>query len=263
MRRLVAAEVEKLRTIWSSYLLLGLTLLATGLIGLTIALAPHPRHSLEAVVFPPRGSAAWFLAVFSAMAVAQDLALVLGILVVTGEFRHKTATPIFLAEPRRARVAGAKLMVSAGGGVLVAASAALAALVLGLCLVAAGYGDTGLMLGRLGHVLPGIFGASVLFAMYGLGLGALLKNQVVALVVGLGVSAVVEPIVVGVWPGVGRWLPNQAAQAIEATGSLAHQGLGAALVHPLSIWQAVLVLLGYALVLATAGSYTTLRADIT
>ncbi len=263
MIRLVRAEISKLVTIWSTYVLLGITTLATGLIGLAIGLAPH-RRGIEALLFPARGTPAWFHDVFSAMAVSEDLALVLGILLVTTEYRHKTVTPTYLGEPRRGRVTAAKLVVSVAGGVVVAAAAAVGALVLGGALAGSGYGDTSIMLGAFGHVFPGVLLASILFAIYGVGLGAILKNQVVALVVGLGVSAVVEPIIVGVWPSVGRWLPSQAARSIESVSTTASGGgFGSGLSNLLPSWEGALVLLAYGVVLAAAGSFTTLRADVT
>ncbi len=262
MTRLVRSEVAKLLTIRSSYALVLMTAVGTAGIGVAVALAPH-NHGLQRLIFPARGTPAWYDIVFSALALAEDFALVFGIIIMTGEFRHKTATPTFLAEPRRGRVAAAKLVVSLGAGVVVMAAAVLAAFVLGLSFVAAGYGDIGEMAGRLGHVLPGYLAATVLFASYGIGLGALLKNQVLALVVGLGVTAVVEPILIAAWPNVGRWFPSEAARSLQTTSRLAQSGFGADLGHLLPSWEGALVLVGYALVLSLAGSLTTLRSDIT
>ena len=90
------------------------------------------------------------------------------------------------------------------------------ALVFGFSVVGAGIGDVDRMLTEYRHVFPGVLAAAVLYAIYGVGLGALLKNQVVAIVVGLGVTAILEPIIVAVVPSVGRWLPGQVAQALES-----------------------------------------------
>jgi hypothetical protein len=256
------AEGFKLRTLWSTYVLVGMTAVASGLLGLAIGLAPHRR---EIGVFPPRGTIRWFDNLFSAMTIAQDFALVLGILMVTGEYRHKTITPTVLGEPRRERITSAKLVVAAGSGVVVAVSAGVAGLILGAAMVAGGYGNSVEMLTEFRHAFPGVLAAAVLFAVYGVGLGALLRNQVVALVVGLGVSAIVEPIIVGVWPTVGRWLPSQAAQSLESVtaSATARGGFGSGFAHLLPSWEGALVLLGYGVVLAAAGSFTVMRADIT
>ena len=126
----------------------------------------------------------------------------------TGEYRHKTITPTYLAEPRRGRVVVSKLLASALGGAVVAVVAGAVALVFGFSVVGAGIGDVNRMLTEYRHVFPGVLAAAILYAIYGVGLGALLKNQVVAIVVGLGVTAILEPIIVGVVPSVGKWLPG-------------------------------------------------------
>ena len=263
MTRLLRAEILKVRSLWSTWVLVGSAGLAAAAVGAIIAFAPHNRRDL-AVLFPAQGTPKWFDAIFSSMSIAQDLALVLGILAVTGEYRHKTVTSTYLAEPRRGRVVGAKLVVSAGSGALTAASAALASLVLALSLVWSGYGTFSAMWTEYGHVVPGVLLASMLFAVFGVGLGALLRNQVVALVVGLGFTAIVEPIIAGVLPGVGRYLPGQAAQALSSvTANATGGGLGNRLVHLLPWWGGGLVLLGYGIALSVAGSMTTLRADVT
>src|SRR5580658_9331482 len=65
------------------------------------------------------------------------------------------------------------------------------------------------------RIAPGVIVGTGLFAIYGLGLGALLKNQVVAVAVGLGFTLVVETIIAAVWPAVGQFLPGLAATALE------------------------------------------------
>ena len=74
------------------------------------------------------------------------LALVLGVLIITGEYRHKTVTPTFLAEPRRGRVVASKLTVGFGAGLLMGVLTMAAGLVLGFVLVAVQV--TGVLTGR-------------------------------------------------------------------------------------------------------------------
>jgi hypothetical protein len=259
--RLLAAEVRKFGTIWSTWLIFGITALAVAVFG-TIVGFVRPGRRTRDLLEPLRGTSRWFDLVFSTLSIALDLALVLGILCVTGEYRHKTVTPTYLAEPRRGRVVVAKLLASAGGGAVIAVVGGVVALGLGLSVVGAGIGTGGRMLTEYGHVFPGILAGSVLYAVYGVGLGALLKNQVVALVTGLGVAAVVEPIIDAAVPSVGRWLPGQAAQALYSVTAHAG-GFGSGTTNLVAWWQGALALLGYGLVLAVFGSLTTLRADVT
>lgn len=264
MTRLLRAEVFKLRTVWSTWLLLGITAVLTA--GLSSLVGFVARRGETELLFPTRGSSPWFDLVFSVMTVAIDLALVLGVVMMTGEHRHKTVTPMFLAEPRRGRVAAAKLAVACAAGLAVAVVAGVVDLGFGFGSVAGGLAPAGRMLLEFRHVWPGVAAAAVLFGAYGVGLGALLKNQAVAIVVGLGVTAIVEPIVVAAVPSVGRWLPSSAAQALESVTANPHvrSGFGGGgLVHLITWWEGAVVLLAYGVVLAAAGSFTTLRADVT
>ena len=264
MTRLLRAEVFKLRTVWSTWLLLAITgVLVVFLTTLTALVSPGQR---EAATFPARGSGAWLDIVFSSMTVAVYLALILGTVMITGEHRHKTITPTFLAEPRRARIAVSKLVVALGGGLVVGLVAGAVSLVVGLVLAGAGVAPVGRVLTEYRHVWPGVAAAAVLYGAYGVGLGALLKNQVVAIVVALVAVAVIEPIIGVVAPSAARWLPGSAASALESLGANArsHAAFGAGGgVHLVVWWVGALVLLGYGVVLAGLGSLTTLRADVT
>jgi ABC-type transport system involved in multi-copper enzyme maturation permease subunit len=256
---MIRSEILKLRTVWSTWLIVAIAVAVMVLLALVVAFVHPPAGNASGALTPLRGSARWFDNVFSTMDVSQDLTLVLGILCVTGEYRHKTVTATYLAEPRRGRVTAAKLVVAALAGLALAVVVGLAGLVLGVVLVGSSGGPTGVMLDQFGRVIPGVLGAAALFAVYGAGLGALLKNQVVAVVVGLGFSFVVEPIMEGIAPRVARYLPGYAAQALS--GSAAR---GISRVIPLlTWWEGTLALVAYAVVLAVAGSLTTLRADVT
>jgi ABC-type transport system involved in multi-copper enzyme maturation permease subunit len=256
------AEVLKVASLWSTWVLVGVSAVAATAFGTLIGFAPRRRET-AALALPPHGTPGWFDNLFSAMSIAQTLALVIGVLAITGEYRHKTITSTYLATPRRGRVVTAKLINSAGWGGVTAVAAGAGCLVLGFCVVLAGNGTSSTMLTEFGHVFPGVLLASILFALYGVGLGALLRNQVVALVVALAFTAVVEPIVVAAVPSVGRYLPGQAAQALSSVTARAGAGFGARIVHLLPWWGGGGMLLVYAVVLSVAGSLTTLRADVT
>jgi len=261
MRRQVHAELKKFRTIWSTWLILGITAFLVGALTSVIAFAPHGRGR-RAVLFPAQGTARWFDSIFSTLSISLTLALVLGILCMTGEYRHKTITPTYLAEPRRGRVVISKLLASGVGGAAVAVAGGAVALVFGFGVVGGGIGTVGRMLTEYRHVFPGVLVAAILYALYGVGLGALLKNQVVAIIVGLGVTVIVEPILVGVVPSVGRWLPGQLADALQSVTASAN-GIGSGSTNLVTWWEGGLGLLGYGIVLAAAGALTTLRTDVT
>jgi ABC-2 type transport system permease protein len=259
VRGQLRSEYLKLRTLWSTWLIIVIAVALMLLLAVVVAFVHPDRGEIQSLLQPVRGSARWFDNIFSTMGVAQDLTLVLGILVVTGEYRHKTVTPTYLAEPRRGTVTASKLIVSARAGLVTGAVVGAAGLGFGAVLVAAGNGTAHVMLTQYGRVIPGVLGAAVLFTIYGIGLGAILKNQVVAIVVGIGFSAVVEPIIEGVAPQVAKYLPGYAAQALAGSAA---RGISR-LIPLLTWWEGTVVLLAYGVVLAAAGSFTTLRADVT
>ena len=263
MIALLRAEIVKVRSLWSTWVLIGAAALLASGFGALIGFAPRRRRGLATVLFPAHGTAAWFDDLFSAMSIAQTLALVIGVLAITTEYRHKTITSTYLAEPRRGKVVAAKLVTSAGWGGTTAVGAGAACLVLGLCVVAAGIGTPNVMLTEFRHVFPGVLLAAMLFAVYGVGLGALLRNQVLALVVGIGFTAVIEPIIVGIFPDQGEYLPGQAAQALESVTANARNFGSTGVTHLLPWWGGGVMLIVYGVVFSVAGSLTTIRADVT
>jgi len=286
---LLLTEVRKLRTIWSTYVLFGIVVVVDLAFGFGFAFAPGGRRGGDAGVVP-HGSSQWFTNVFSVLDNSRLLALVLGILIITGEYRHKTVTPTFLAEPRRGRVVASKLVVGFGGGVALGVLTMLTGLVIGFVLVAVKVHSCVTSFTRAGvnqgmsqamcsaqhglyfvanshdmwhdwsRIAPGVILGTGLFAIYGLGLGALLKNQVVSIVVGLGFTLVIEGIVGAIWPTVGEYLPGQAATALEDAGRTTIGGASTSLVP---WWGGATLLVVYGVALAVVGTLTTLRSDIT
>jgi ABC-2 type transport system permease protein len=191
---------------------------------------------------------------------AYIFALVIGVTGMTGEYRYETATPTFLATPRRVRVVVAKsvahLAVGLGYG-LVAVVCAFA--VGGLVVLARGHalglGSSGLWRAVLLAVL-----AVALWTMLGIGIGTLIRNQVAALLVAVAVALLVEPLVsLGLYAAdlddVGKFLPSTASSAMTSPPSV----LG----ELLPWWAGALVLGGYALAFAALGVWLSVRRDIT
>jgi ABC-2 type transport system permease protein len=145
------------------------------------------------------------------------LVLVVGILVSAGEYRHGTAADTFLTTPRRHRVVVAKLIVGAGVGLIAGALTALvcvggAAVLYALEDATFPFGDAEVWLTSAGAI-----GYATLFAILGVALGALIRNQVLAIACALAWLAVIEHTLVNLVPDLGRWLPAAAGQAIVRT----------------------------------------------
>ena len=118
--------------------------------------------------------------------------MLLGALIVTNEYHHQTATPTFLATPRRVRVIVSKLVGAVGIGVAFGLVTMLISVPVGaLYLSAHGVGsqlDHPTVLATLGLNLL----AYAIWAVFGVGIGTLLRNQIAALVVCLMLKLVAE-----------------------------------------------------------------------
>jgi hypothetical protein len=187
--------------------------------------------------------------------------LVLGVMMICGEYRHRTITPTFLVTPRRGRVLVAKVAVAGLVGTVIGAIYSIEAAVLGAALIAA----RGYPVLLTSHGVPRIlvlmaFGLGV-WCIVGLGFGALLQNQIAAIVTALVLTTIVEGLLgllLG-WVGldaVAQYLPSRAASAVLEPANTGHTEL-------LAWWAGALVLLAWGVGLAALGSLLTLRRDVT
>ncbi|SFS13333.1 hypothetical protein SAMN04487846_2657 [Microbacterium sp. cf046] len=205
----------------------------------------------------------------TATAVGYVFPLLIGTLMVTTEFRHKTLTPTFLATPRRGVVLGGKIAIGVLLGVLfgvvgvVASVAPSAALLAGYGLETdLGSGDTWALFGRM--IL-----AFVLWVLVGIGVGALVRNQVGAIVGVLVFTQFLEPVgrtAAGFVEGltnITRFLPGAASDALVGASLFSTAAPGLPAEDPLQWWIGGLVLLGYAVVLLVLGHLLSWRRDVT
>ncbi len=250
MRKLVRAELLKLRTTRVSYGLLvgGIGLTALGTVGVLLTAGREGGG-------PPLETAEGVRNVFGNGGTVSVLTLVLGILVVTGEMRHGTITQTFLVAPARGRVVGAKLVAMALVGLVFGAVASLAALAVGLTWLAAENVRVPLLSSDVVLPLAAGLASASLFGIIGVGVGALLRNQVAAIVTALVWQTGLESALVGLLPKVGRWLPQGAARAL-AQETLAEGTL-------LPPWAGALVLLAYGGIFASVGARILVRRDVT
>jgi ABC-2 type transport system permease protein len=183
-------------------------------------------------------------------------ASLLGAMSITAEIRHGTIRPTFLATPRRERVLAAKL----AAGALIGVAVGLLAEGLTAAIEAAGLAARGIHIhltaGDYVQLLAGGATAAALFAAIGLGIGAIVRQQVGA-VVGLCVwLLLIETTLIGNVPSAGKFAPGAAAGAIA--GAIQTQS-ASKLVAP---GAAVVLLAAYAAVAAAAGVVLTNRRDV-
>jgi ABC-2 type transport system permease protein len=212
VRRALAAELFKLRTTRTSW---GVTLGSLGLVVIISVIAALAGDFSSTDEAPGTD-------LMEISGLVQIFALVLGILVVATEFRHGTITPSLLAVPDRVRLVMAKLIGSLLAGALLGLVAAAACAAIVLPLLSARDIATGTDAGEVLKLIAGNTAAAALYAAIGVGLGALVRNQVGAIIGALGWIFLIQPLLTLI-PGfedvITRWFPSGAANALAGTAS--------------------------------------------
>jgi ABC-type transport system involved in multi-copper enzyme maturation permease subunit len=231
--RLYAAELLKLRTLRGTW---GFVIVAIGLAALFTA------GGIGGASVDDRLSDRYqFRLILDTAFATGVLSLLLGIVLVTNEFRHGTIARTLLAEPRRWRFVVTKLMTGATSGLVLVLLTVVTALViaviwLGTLDIPLEWGDIADGAGRsiVAVVLAGVIGAA---------LGGAVHSQVGALVGALVWMFVVEPLCWGLlglvgWDGVAEYLPTASMGGVIDTGN---EGLSFAVsVGVSAAWAALL-----------------------
>ena len=251
MTALIRAELRKLTTtrLWLWMLVLGLAMVGATT-SAAIGFAEPGPLGLD--------TAAGQRTVFAQATATLVVVGILGIIAVTGEFAHQTATPTFLATPRRGRVVVAKLVTYAVVGLGYAAVCTVVLLAVALPWLDAKHVDIVLSGTDLARTLGGVGIEVALYAVLGVAVGCLMRNQIAAIVGFVVYIFVAGPILSGVaaTSEVAQYLPYQAGNALgQLTSSVDAAMLGQA--------AGGLVLLAWALVFAALGSRVAIRRDIT
>ena len=247
MTRLLHAELLKLRTLRSTW---GFGLVAVLFAGLVTAgnIGGSPKEDR----FDPELQ---FRIVLSGAFPASILALLMGLILVTNEFRHGTIARTLLATPRRERFVAVKLVTGAVNG---------AALMLAMLVVIAvtsviwlGILDVPLAPGEAADGVWRAFAAAALAGLLGAAIGGAVHSQVGALVGTLVWMFVLEPVCWGILglldlDGAAEYLP-----AAALGGTVDTSGEGASWVRSVGV---ALAWAGVATMLALA---RTSRRDIT
>jgi ABC-2 type transport system permease protein len=193
------------------------------------------------------------------------IATVMGALIVTNEFHHQTATATFLVTPNRLRVVVAKLVAALVWGATYAVLTTLLALPVGAIWLRSRGLSSFLTDGGVLKAIALNLLAYGIWAVFGLGLGTLLRNQIATTVVILVLYLVANSIVVAVLTLLSQhfqqdWIGNlqYALPSVESgvmTSSVPAPGGPA-------WWGAALMLTGYGAVAAGIGALITRRRDI-
>jgi ABC-2 type transport system permease protein len=180
-------------------------------------------------------------------------AMVIGVLLVAGEYRHRTVTWALLVTPNRLRVVVTKLVTCGIIGLIVGLASALVTSVT-VFAATGGLVSPGVPLALLGSVA-----STALWCVFGAALGTLVRNQTAAIVTAFVWFFYVEWLLVAMVPAVGRWTLTGAAKAVSGWTRDAMPVSG----DLLPMWAGGAVFLAYALVAAGVAVLTTVRRDVT
>ena len=184
-----------------------------------------------------------FASVFAALA---------GILVVTSEYRFGTIRPTFVFTPRRWVVVTAKYAASLLAGIVFALIGQGLTLAIGLGILSGRGIHRSLSSGSIVQLGLGMLAAAALWGGIGVGVGAVVRNHIGAVIGVLVWVFVVENLLFGFIPSVGRFTPGRAQDAL--TGMSADDLLPAA--------AGGVVLLAWSLGLLAAGLVATRARDV-
>lgn len=280
MIRLIKSEILKFRTTraWWQFLagFVFVSLAALYLNGAGNFNDLHPNKDVtnyaallvyDAHVRTPAGTAALAANLMtSGQFVTVLIAMLIGSYLATTEFTEHTATSAFLVTPRRERVIAAKV-----------ATAALLAVACWVISTAMNTIATPIFLSTQ-HLNPSIAGwtvaqtvllslaAFIVWAMFGLGLGALIRSQTTTAVAGIGIYAggfVVAQLLFGaLYTSLHQnWLRGMVVIS-PAVASRVMLTPGSAFSYAPPQWAGALIMVAYTAVLAGAGALRTLRRDV-
>ena len=243
MREQMRSELVKLRSTRTNLGLLfgmvGLVLLIVIVTGVAVTPAELAKDEHQRALFG-LGLAGGFIA------------SLIGVMSITSEFRHGTIRPTFVFTPRRGRVVSAKVFSSFILGVIFGLITEAVAFAVGLSILAIRGVEVVVPTHELLFVALGSIACAALMAALGVGVGAIARNQVLAVIGVVVWFMVVENVMVGVWPQIGKFFPLAAGDAM--TGINSDQLLTAS--------QGALVLVGYVLISFLAALAVTQRMDV-
>ncbi|MEY3625337.1 MAG: hypothetical protein RL696_718 [Actinomycetota bacterium] len=188
-------------------------------------------------------------------------AIILGILLMAGEFRHGTAVATFLTAPKRVSVVLNKLLIAGIAGILLMWISTAFSMFAGWLTLQSfenvGTPSENLVLNTL---LASTIGGAVL-GVIGVAIGVLVRNQMLAIVGALIYLFVIDPLLLALLPEAGKWLPSGLITAMMALEIDAPE-LGFDTSNYLPPFAAAGVLLAFGAVFASIAITTTLRRDV-
>ncbi len=198
--------------------------------------------------------------------------LLLGALLATGELRHGTLGLTFTLEPRRGIVLLSKTLVLMVVGAVVGVAGIAGGVGTGAVVISATGGDPMIVSGETWLLAARALTVLAVWAIIGFGIGVLVRNQAITIVIALVFTQFVEPTLraaSGFWEWsahVAKFLPGAATDSFVGASvmnslSTVDPSLGSG-VEPLGMGGGLLVLAVYAFAAVLAGWLLRWRGDV-
>jgi ABC-2 type transport system permease protein len=181
--------------------------------------------------------------VFSALA---------GVLLVSNEYRYGTIRPTILFNPARSHVVIAKVAAGALAGIAFGVLGEAIGWATGYAILDARGITAVLTSGDIMLLTLGGLAGAVLWGAIGVGVGALIHNQVGGVITLLAWGLVVDNLLFSLVPSVGRFTPTRASDAL----------MGLRVHHLVSPGAGAITLIAWACALGAAGIALSVRHDI-
>jgi ABC-2 type transport system permease protein len=186
---------------------------------------------------------------------------ILGVLMVTSEFRLGTAIATFLLTPNRTRVLASKMLIGGVGGALTGAVSMLGAFATAFAIIQTAPESVGPAPERLAGAVLGMVTTGFALGMLGVAVGALIRAQLASLAVLLGWLLFIEGVIVGVIGEAGIVLPGQLVlYSVSAPGD--GTWLTQVIQGNITAFVGFLGIIAWAIIVGAVASLTTMRKDI-
>jgi ABC-2 type transport system permease protein len=256
----VRTELFKIRT---TRLVLGLFGVAAGLTILGAVISALRAGGTGSGAIPSLSTAVGQRAVMTFTGFGLLMALVVGITIASGEFRHRTATDTYIDEPNRARVMTAKTAAAAITGAFFGLAISAIATGVGLAFVVGKGYEVVLATDTIARFAAGATLGAGLLASIGVGLGSLVRQELAALITIFVWALAVEQISAGISRSLAAYLPIMSAGMMAGATSTAAMPPIPPGVESLPFGAVAGLLAAIASVIAIVAARTSLRRDVT
>jgi ABC-2 type transport system permease protein len=189
---------------------------------------------------------------FSFGSIAGVFAALAGIMLVTSEYRFGTIRPTFLFNPSRSRLFTSKIVAGAISGLVFGVIGEGLVYSIGIMILKMRSIPVTMTGANVTIMIVGSVAGTVLWGAIGVGLGAIVPNQVGAVISLLAWGFVAENLVFGFLPKIGRFLPVHAQDSM----------MGLNTQYLLSVSAGSLILVLWTAALAAAGLVMLCRRDV-